>query len=150
MRTWTSRCAPRGVHLNLLFLDHAFGDELVDGRLGEGSADGLACAVTLPVVGDRAGFGGDVATELAHRLRQLGLLGAGLLDVEVVLQVADRLEGSEHVAVPQEPLEALQLPSDVGRQIGLLGRAEAFGHLVHDGDRDVEPVEEVLGLGVEV
>ncbi len=39
--------AARGAS-HLLFLDHAFADDLVDGRLGELGGDGLASAVTLP------------------------------------------------------------------------------------------------------
>jgi hypothetical protein len=53
---------------------------LVDRGLDERGGDGLPGAAALPVVGDAAGVGGEVATELAHRLEQLGMGDAGFLN----------------------------------------------------------------------
>lgn len=101
------RAARRPPHL--LVLHHPFADDLVDGGLGEGTGDGLPGPVTLPVVGDAGGVGPQVAAELADRFAQLALLGTGVVDVEVDLDVLDGLQGAEDVAVPAEPLEPGQL-----------------------------------------
>jgi hypothetical protein len=110
---------PAGAPPHLLFLHHAFADYLVDRGLDERGGDGLTGAATLPVVGDVTGVGGEVAaTELAHRLRELGLGDAGLVGVEVDLQVLHCLQGREDVAMPEKPLQPLQLLDDVNEQLG--------------------------------
>jgi hypothetical protein len=50
--------------------------------------------------------------------------------------------------VPEEPLQALELFGDLDGRVA----SQALGHLPHDrqAHRDVEPVDEVLGLRVEV
>src|ERR1700730_7321787 len=65
---------------------------------------------------DPGGVGADVAAELAHRFQQLPLPWTNFLDVQVYLQVLDHQEGAEDVAVPEEPLQPLQLPRHLGRQ----------------------------------
>ena len=72
---------------------------------------------SFPVVGDPGGVGAQVAVELAHRLEQLGLGDVGLLDVEVDLQVLHGPQGTKDVAVPAEPLQALQLAADVRGEV---------------------------------
>ena len=102
----------------------------------------------FPVARDGAGVGGEVAAELADRLGQLARLDA---DVgEIGGEVVDGLPGTEDVAVPEEPLHPLQLGSDVGRRLGCA--AQALGQLGQHGDahREVEPVQQVLGLRIEV
>ena len=59
-------------------------DHLVDCGLDERGGDGLPDAAALPVVGDTAGVGGEVATKLAHRLGELGLGDVGLVGVGIV------------------------------------------------------------------
>ena len=54
VRIWSSRCAPRGVHLDLLLLDHALADHLVHRGFNEGSADHLVDPVGLKNLRDRA------------------------------------------------------------------------------------------------
>lgn len=49
---------------HLLFLDHAFGYDLVHGRFHERGRDRLPGAVALSVVGDRGGVRFDVSAEL--------------------------------------------------------------------------------------
>ena len=44
---------------HLLLLDHASGQDRIDGRLGEGRRDGLADAVASAVVGQRVRVGSD-------------------------------------------------------------------------------------------
>ena len=68
--------------------------------------------------------------------------------MEVHLQIPDHLQGAEDVAVPEEPLQPLEFLGDLHGRVA----SEALGHLPHDGQThgDVEPVDEVLGLGVEV
>jgi hypothetical protein len=129
----------RPSHLHLL--NRSFADDLVDGRLDERGGDGLASPVTLPVIGDRTGVRLHVSADVANRFEQLGMLGGCFLDVEVGLQITHGLQGSKHLAVPQEPLQALQLRGEVGREVRFLNQADAFGHLSHDGEahRDVEP-----------
>ena len=99
-----------------------------------------------PVVRDGAGVGGEVAAELADRLGQLARLDDGV--GEVGGEVVDGLPGTEDVAVPEEPLHPLQLGSDVGRRLGCA--AQALGQLGQHGDphREVEPVQQVLGLRI--
>ena len=60
------------------------------------------------------------------------------------------MPGTEDVAAPEEPLQALQLLCDVGGRLGC--GAQALGQLGQHGDphRDVEPVQQVLGLRIEV
>jgi hypothetical protein len=72
--------------------------------------------------------------------------------LKVLLQVLDNLEGPEEVAVPEEPLEPLELKGRFARQIAAAARAPPFDHLGHDREAhsQVEPVEHVLGLGVQV
>ena len=89
-----------GTPAHLLILHHPFAHDLVDGRLHERAGDGLACSVSLPVVGDGRGIGPDVGVELGDRLEQLALFGARVLDVEVNHQILDDLQGSKDVAVP--------------------------------------------------
>src|ERR1700737_865649 len=96
----------RPSHLPLL--DHSLADDLVDGRLDERGGDGLAGPVTLPYLGIEPAFVSMYPP--TNRLEQLAMLGSWFLDVEVGLQVTHGLQGSKHVAVPQEPLQALQLP----------------------------------------
>ena len=57
-----------GAPPHLLFLDHAFADDLVDRGFHERGGDGLAGESAFPVVRDGAGVGGEVAAELADRL----------------------------------------------------------------------------------
>src|SRR5664280_2592553 len=54
-----------------------------------------------------------------RRFAQLALLGTGAVDVEVELEVFDGLQRPEDVAVPAEPLEALQA---FGNRRGGVGR----------------------------
>jgi hypothetical protein len=72
-----------GCPAHLLFLDHAFGDDLVDRGLCERGGDGLASTVAFPVVGDPVGVDADVTVELADRFEQPGLLRAVPGDVEL-------------------------------------------------------------------
>ena len=60
------------------------------------------------------------------------------------------LQRAEDVAVPQKPFQPLQLGGQGGRQLGW--DAQALGQLHHHGDayREVEPVQQMLGLRVEV
>jgi hypothetical protein len=108
---------------HLLFLDHAFADDLVHGGLDEGAGDGLPGAVVFPVVGDPVGVGPDVGGELTHRLGQSGLFEGGLLAafVELALQFLDGLQGAEDVAVPEEPFEAVQVLADLGGELAQRG-----------------------------
>jgi len=101
---WEMR--PPGCPAHLLLLHHPLAHHLVDRRLRKGAGDGLAGAVALPVVGDAPGVGPDVAAELGHRSLEFALFWAWVLDVEVHLQILRRLQGTEDVAVPEEPLEA--------------------------------------------
>jgi hypothetical protein len=50
--------------------------------------------------------------------------------------------------VPEEPLQPLEFLGDLHGRVA----SEALGHLPHDGQThgDVEPVDQVLGLGVQV
>src|SRR5450756_240616 len=89
---------------HLLLLDHPLAHHLVDGRLDEGARDRLPVAIPLAVVRYPGPVGANVAAELDHGLQQLALLGAGVLDVEVHLEVPNRLQRAEDVAVPEEPL----------------------------------------------
>ena len=141
--------------------DHALADDLVDRRVGERGGDGLASTLAFPVVGDPLGVGADVAVELADRLEQPSLLRVGLGDLEIEDQVVDSLQGAEDVAVPAEPLQPLQLRADLVGEAGRRlvrdfrvrrGRSQALGRVGHDGDphRQVEPVQQVLSLGVEI
>ena len=101
-----------GCPAHLLFLDHAFADDLVDRGLGERGGDGLAGAVAFAVVGDPAGVGPQVAVELAYRLEQLGLLRHRDLRRRGRMEVLDGVQGAEDVAVPAEPFQPLQLVAD--------------------------------------
>jgi len=105
----------------------------------------------------------DVGVELTHRLDQSGLFEGGLLAafVELALKVLDGLQGAVHVAVPEKPFETLQALADLCGKVASRGGlefigvrwrcAQALGHGAHHGQahRDVEPVQEMLGLGVE-
>ena len=73
--------------------------------------------MAFSVVRDPGPVGAQVAIELSERSQQLPLLGSGLFELEVLLQVLDNLEGPEEVAVPEEPLEPLELTSRLARQI---------------------------------
>jgi hypothetical protein len=61
----------------------------------------------------------------------------------------------EGVAVPEIPLQQLQLLTDGGREVdgglALWRGTQAFGHLGHHGDPhgDVKPVQQMLGLRIE-
>ena len=70
-----------GAPAHLLFLDHAFADDLVDRGFDERGGDGLAGESAFPVVGDGRGVGGEVAAELADRLGQFARLDADVGDV---------------------------------------------------------------------
>ena len=71
------------------------------------------------------GVGGEVAAELAGRLGELARLDADVVG-EVGGEVVDGVPGTEDVAVPEEPLQALQLLGDVGGRLGC--GAQALGH----------------------
>src|SRR5664279_2345172 len=92
---------------------------------------------------------GEVAAELADRLAELARLDDGVGVGEVGGEVVDGLQGTKDVAVPQEPLQPLQLLGDVGGPLGWA--AQTLGQLGQHGDahRDVEPVQQVLGLRIE-
>ena len=77
-------------------------------------------------------------------------MAAGVPFFEVGGDVVNGLPGTEDVAVPQKPLQFLQLLGDVCGQPGC--RAQSLGKLGHHGDAhgDVEPVEQVLGPRIEV
>jgi hypothetical protein len=67
---------------------------------------------------------------------------------------------ARNVAVPAEPLQPPQLRADLVGEVAwrlvwglrVRRRSQALGHVGHDGDphRQVEPVQQVLGLGGEV
>jgi len=114
VRTWSSRCAPRGGPAHLLLFDHALADHLVDRGLREGAGDGLARPVALAVVGDGPRVGPEVGVELGDSLEQPDLRKVESIAVEVEDQVADDLQRPEHVAVPEQPLETLELLADLG------------------------------------
>src|SRR5664279_2979915 len=106
---------------HLLLLDHAFADHLVDRGFHERGGDDLAGAVALPVVGYGRGVRGEVPAELAYRLGEfvlpgLVLLAAGVLVFEVGGDVVDGLQRAKDVAVPQKPLQPLQLGGEGGRR----------------------------------
>ena len=109
----------------------------------------------MAVVGDGRGVRGEVPAELADHLGEfvlpvLVLLAAGVLVFEVGGDVVDGLQRAEDVAVPQKPFQPLQLGGEGGRQLGW--DTQALGQLGQYGDphREVEPVQQVLGLRVEV
>jgi len=101
------------------FLDHPLADHLIDGGLRQRAGDDLAGPVALDEVGDGAGVGPHVDVELAQAFKNIGLPGARVRDLGVGLHVANRVEGAHDVAVPAEPLEALQA---FGNRRGGVGR----------------------------
>src|SRR5437660_8630994 len=96
-----------GCPAHLLLLDHACADHLVDGGLDERAGDRFARSIPLAIIWDPRAVGSNVATELGDQLEQLLLLMARMLGgVEVELEVFDRLQRTEDVAVPQQPLQS--------------------------------------------
>src|SRR6266568_9558366 len=105
------------------------------------------------IIWDPRAIGPNVAAELSDHLEQLLLLDARLLGVvEVDLKIVDRLQRTEDVAMPEEPLQPGQLLQRLGGQFRMLARTEALDHLAHDRQphRDVKPIDEMLGPRVQV
>ncbi|MGH3772868.1 MAG: hypothetical protein ACRDRW_16005 [Pseudonocardiaceae bacterium] len=71
------------------------------GRRGfdERGGEGLTGPAAFPVVGDPGGVRAQVAVELTHRLEQLGLGDAGLLNMGVDRHVLDDLQGTKDLGV---------------------------------------------------
>ena len=152
-----------GCPAHLLFLYHALADDLVDRGFGERGGDGLASAVAFPVVGDPAGVGGDVAVELADRLEQPGLLmcqdsvmSRSKTRLSMVCRARKTLPCQQNhfsrsscADGPRRRGRSAVVPGNSGSGGG---RSQVLGHVRHDGDphRQVVPVQQVLGLGVEV
>jgi hypothetical protein len=99
-----------------------------------------------------------ICVELVEGLDQLpsGLVQLFLI-VERQFQFLNFFNGPQHVPMPQEVLDALQQPLAIGPQLLLFITIadlfrQAFCMLPHDGQPhgDVEPVQNVLGLGVQV
>ncbi len=95
---------------HLLLLDHPLADHLIDGRFRERRRDPLPMARPIPVIRDEGLVGLDVVVEFTHGLEQLlRPLGSLRRRIEVALQVLDDLQSPVDVAVPEVPLQALQL-----------------------------------------
>src|SRR5207244_5762214 len=90
--------------------------------------------------------------ELTDGLQELALLSASSLDIQVELEAIDGVQGAIDVAMPQEPLQPLQLVEHCLRQTGVITATEAFGKLAHDGDayRDMKPIEVLFGPRIQM
>jgi hypothetical protein len=69
--------------------------------------------VAFAVVGDPCGVGPDVSGELLEVFGELALCFSWVFAVKVVFEPGRYLVGAEGVAVPQQPLEPLQLLGDL-------------------------------------
>lgn len=74
-----------------------------------------------------------IGVALGPRLGQLGMLGPGVLDVEVHHQVVSDVQGTQDAAVPEEPFEAFQLLGDDASEVYRWCRAQALG-VGHGGE----------------
>ena len=102
--------------LHLLALDHALADHLVDGRLRSGCRDRLAVAVALAVVRDEVAIVVDVGMELLDSGEHLGrppIIEDVHGDGQILLQNVEVLRRLEDVPVPEIPLDALRVLSQL-------------------------------------
>ncbi len=91
--------------------------------------------------------------KLAHRLCQLA--GCWCLrppGIQLVVILAEQVERAKDVLVPQQPFEALEISRQRVERQRWRGRPQFFPQLVQHGQahRDVEPVQEMLGLRAEI
>ena len=110
--------SPLGCPAHLLLLDHPLADDLIDGGLDECTGNGFTRSIAFAVVRDPRPVGPDVAAKLIDGLAQLVLCRARVLVVDVELKVVDRLQREEDIAVPQIPLEPLQLVASSAASFG--------------------------------
>jgi hypothetical protein len=136
----------------LLLLDHPFADHLVHRRFHKRRRDRFAVAIPIPVVGDEGPVDLDAVMKFTHGLEQL-LHPLRSIDarVEVTLQILSKLQGPVDVAVPEMPLQALELLLHRGRvQLAFLlvarsrGRAGAIISLPLTPSSDMADVSWVI------
>jgi hypothetical protein len=93
--------------LHLLPLAEAFAHHLIHGGLHEPCGNGLAVAISLPIIRDQVAVVRDVGAEFFHRFAQLFKLRVGLFEVvderlevlDLVLPHADSLKDTPHTTV---------------------------------------------------
>ena len=95
---------------HLLLFHHSFAHHLVHHRFHERRRDPLSVPVPLAVVGNVLLIIPDVDLKFSQLLQQFPTIPrASRRDFQLPLQIADALLGTLHIAVPQIPLQALQL-----------------------------------------
>src|SRR3954452_10022492 len=110
--------------------------------------DALARTEPLAIVDQAAGVAGDVNGELVCGTRELAEVRIiHRQPVYIVLEDRDLLAGPVLVAVPEQPLDAVQRSEQAGT-LDLVAMRYAAGILVQNRQThgDVEPVQHVLGF----
>src|ERR1039457_1622749 len=104
-----------------LLLDHPLSDALVDRGFNQPGGDPFFTSIALAVVGYRAAVVVDLAVELGERPvallqdrvpRPASVFELRLGSLKFEKQVRERFSGTEHVAMPEEPLGTLELTKD--------------------------------------
>ena len=85
--------------------------------------------IPVTIIGEKRLVHRDVAPQFVRGLPSfLHTLGDRLHVVEVHCQLIQHLQGSEHMAMSQIPLDAFQLLLHASAGFGLLPRCESFCH----------------------
>jgi hypothetical protein len=102
--------------VHLLLLDHSLTYQVIDSRLHERRRDRFVVAIAIPRSRGEGLVGGNVGSEFPNRLEQFLSLGTNRVIGEQHSQAADEFQRLVHVAVPQVPLNALEILLDLFHQ----------------------------------